>query len=186
MNDSEIVHLFQNSDATKERAFNLLLATYQRSMYLQIRRMIISHDDTQDVLQNVCIKIWKGLSAFKQESKLSTWIYRICYNESINFIQAQKKIKRLLYDPTEDENKRANIIESTLRAEPYFNADELQVKFQTAINLLPEKQKAVFMMKYYDDITYEEMAAIMDTSVGALKASYHHAVKKIEQFLKLD
>ncbi|MCB0762425.1 MAG: sigma-70 family RNA polymerase sigma factor [Flavobacteriales bacterium] len=162
----------------RERAFSDMVKKYQQSVYYFVRRMVVDHDDANDVAQNVFIKAWKGLDGFRGDAQLSTWLYRIAHNESVSFIQREQRIAGISLD------RIAHELPSTLRADKHYSGDEIQMKLQTAIALLPEKQKAVFIMKYYDDKTYDEMSAITGTSVGALKASYHHAVKKIEQFLR--
>lgn len=142
--------------------------------------MVINHDDTDDVLQNTFIKIYRNIDSFKGESSLFSWIYRIAINESITFLNARAKRKGI-----GDSELRENLVKN-LRADTYFDGDEIQLKLQRAVATLPEKQKLVFNMKYFEALTYEEISEILDTSVGALKASYHHAVKKIEQFLTTD
>ena len=140
--------------------------------------MVLIHEDADDVTQNIFIKIFQNLSSFRNESKLSSWIFRIAYNESINFIQ--KRAKEIHCSSDE---YTLDIVES-LEQDQYYTGDEIDLKLQKAIAKLPEKQRVIFMMKYYDELKYDEMSIILDTSVGALKASYHHAVKKIEQFIK--
>lgn len=185
MTDKELIDLFQ-VDASKERAFNFLVKKYQQKIYYQIRRMVIHHEDSNDVMQNVFIKVWSGLHSFRQEAQLSTWLYKIAYNETMSFLAKRKRERTSSYELNLSSENQNHSIENTLRADPYFNADEVEIKFQTAINLLPDKQKIVFNMKYFDELKYEEMSAILNTSVGALKASFHHAVKKIEEYLKKD
>ena len=142
--------------------------------------MVLDHDDANDIAQNTFIKAWKGLDNFRSESKFSTWLYRIATNESITFLHKQKKIKGIPFEDVE------HALSSSLEADVHYNGDEIQRKLQTAIANLPNKQKAVFIMKYYEEKKYKEISDITGTSVGALKASYHHAVKKIEDFLTLD
>ena len=142
--------------------------------------------DAMDVLQNVFIKVWTSIENFRQEAQLSTWLYRISYNETMTFISKRKKENTFSFEKNEEAEKKNNNIKNTLKSDEYFDGDEIQLKLQTAIGLLPDKQKIVFTMRYYDEIKYEEMAEILQTSVGALKASYHHAVKKIEEYLKKD
>ena len=140
----------------------------------------MSHDDTDDVLQNTFIKIWKGLQNFRSDAKLFTWMYRIATNESLTFIaDKQKKILGFANGEVED------MLLANLEADEYFDGDQAQLELQKAILKLPEKQRLVFNMKYFDELKYEEISEILETSVGALKASYHHAVKKIESFLNL-
>jgi len=174
--DKELLEKFKN-EATRSYAFNLLIRKYQKSIYWHVRRIVIDHDDANDVVQNAFIKVWKGLENFRADSKLFTWLYRIATNESLTFL---KQKRTHFFIPMVDvENQLANSLEDN----DYFNGDEIQLKLQKAILTLPKKQRVVFNMKYYDEMKYEEMAEILNTSVGALKASYHHAVKKIEKFL---
>jgi RNA polymerase sigma-70 factor (ECF subfamily) len=185
MTDKEILDLFTEK-ANKEKAFNLLVTKYQQKIYYQIRRILIHHEDTNDVMQNVFIKVWTSIENFRQEAQLSTWLYRISYNETMAFISKRKKENTFSFEENEEAEKKNNSIKNTLKSDEDFDGDEIQLKLQTAIGLLPDKQKIVFTMRYYDEIKYEEMAEILHTSVGALKASYHHAVKKIEEYLKND
>ncbi len=175
--DQELLKKFKNTD-TKHYAFNLLVRKYQKKIYWHIRRIVIDHDDANDVVQNTFIKSWNGLEGFKEESQLFTWLYRIATNESITFLNKKKKNLRVSFDDVQ------HTLSRTLQDDNFFNGDEIQLKLQKAILTLPEKQRIVFNMKYYDDLKYEEISDILGTSVGALKASYHHAVKKIEEFLK--
>ncbi|MEN9876181.1 MAG: hypothetical protein RLZZ529_1178 [Bacteroidota bacterium] len=162
---------------TQNEAFQKLLHTYQRPLYHHIRNIVLNHDDTDDVLQNTFIKIFQNLKNFKGESKLFSWMYRIATNESLTFI---KQKARKLKVSTEELNTKSI---DNLVSDVYFEGDEIQLKLQKAIALLPTKQQLVFKMKYFEELKYEEIAAILDTSVGALKASYHHAVKKIEAYV---
>lgn len=163
---------------TQNTAFQKLVFLYQKQLYNQIRSIVIDHDDAHDVLQNTFIKVFHNLSSFKGESKLFSWIYRIATNEAITFINKKaKKNKITNYEVVE---KLINNLESDV----YFEGDEIQLKLQKAIATLPEKQQLVFKMKYFEELKYEELSKILDTSVGSLKASYHHAVKKIENYLK--
>jgi len=162
---------------TQNTAFNSLVQQYSRPLYNHIRGMVIYHDDTDDVLQNTFIKIFKNLENFKGDSKLFTWMYRIATNEALTFL-SQKARKNNL-QPGEVQEKAMN----NLQADEYFEGDALQLKLQKAVTSLPEKQQLVFRMKYFEDMKYEDMSEILGTSVGALKASYHHAVKKIEDYI---
>ena len=162
---------------TQNEAFQKLLHTYQRPLYHHIRNIVLNHDDPDDVLQNTFIKIFQNLKNFKGESKLFSWMYRIATNESLTFI---KQKARKLKVSTEELNTKSI---DNLVSDVYFEGDEIQLKLQKAISLLPTKQQLVFKMKYFEELKYEEIAAILDTSVGALKASYHHAVKKIEAYV---
>ena len=162
---------------SKEAAFRELLQLYKERLYWHIRKIVISHDDADDVLQNTFIKVYRSIDKFKGESKLFSWLYRIATNESITFIN--KNAKRLQIS---NEEQKSNVI-NNLTADVYFEGDEIQLKLQKAIASLPEKQQIVFNMKYFDNIKYKDMADILKTSEGALKASYHIAVKKIETYL---
>ena len=164
----------------EEIAFNQLVLKYQERLYWHIRKIVIEHDDADDVLQNTMIKIWRSLATFRSESGLFTWLYRIATNEALSFLK-QKKKKTLA--PWVDVDQQMS---ESLEADPWFNGDEIQLKLQQAILKLPEKQRIVFNMRYFDEVKYEEMSEILGTSVGALKASYHHAVKKIESMLEGD
>lgn len=162
---------------TREVAFRQLLAQYSRPLYSHIRTIVISHDDTDDVLQNVFIKIFQNLKNFKGESKLFSWMYRIATNESITFINQRAKKGGI----TNEEVLQKAV--NNLHADSYFEGDALQLKLQQAVASLPEKQQLVFKMRYFEDHKYEDLSEMLGTSVGALKASYHHAVKKIEDYI---
>lgn len=162
----------------REPAFRLLISTYKERLYWHIRKIVLNHEDADDILQNSLIKIWNGLDSFRAESSLFTWLYRIATNESITFLNQRKR--RMLPGL----NEGNEFLVDNLESDPYFDGDEWQMLLQKAIAVLPDKQRLVFNMKYFDEIKYEDMAKILDTSVGALKASYHHAVKKVEEFLK--
>lgn len=165
---------------TQNEAFQQLLLQYQKPLYNHIRNIVLNHDDTDDVLQNTFIKVFQNLKNFKGESKLFSWIYRIATNEAITFInQKAKKNGRT------SEELQSKVVDN-LQADVYFDGDAVQIKLQKAIHLLPEKQQLVFKMKYFEEIKYEDMSEILGTSVGALKASYHHAVKKIELYMTTD
>ena len=171
--ESEIVE-GAKSPGKEEQAFNQLVLKYQERLYWHIRKIVISHEDADDVLQNTLVKVWKSLPGFRSDSGLFTWLYRIATNESLTLLK-QKKWRIL--SPWGDEEQR---LSDQLEADPFFDGDEASLKLQKAILKLPEKQRLVFNMKYFDEMKYEEMSAILGTSVGALKASYHHAVKKLE------
>ena len=175
--DSEILTKFAQEN-TRDEAFRLLLTKYQQKVYWHIRRMVISHDDTDDLVQDVFLKVWKSLSNFRNDSQLYTWLYRIATNESITFLK-RKKIRNSVSIDDDDGKKMVK----TLAESPYFDGDKAQMKLQKALLTLPEKQRLVFNMKYFDDLKYEDISEILGTSVGALKASFHIAVKKIEQQL---
>ncbi|HPF11306.1 MAG TPA: sigma-70 family RNA polymerase sigma factor [Flavobacteriaceae bacterium] len=162
----------------KDSAFNYLVSQYKERLYWHIRKMVLDHDDADDVLQNTFIKIFRNIEQFKEESKLYTWMYRIATNEAITFIN--KKAKKHMVSSEELQQQAL----TRLEADVYFEGTEIQLKLQKAIASLPEKQRLVFNMKYFDDLTYEELSGILDTSVGGLKSSYHLAVKKITEFLQ--
>lgn len=174
--DQELLQQF-NDHATKERAFELIIKKYQERLYWHIRRMVVDHEDANDVLQNMFIKVWRGLENFREESQLYTWLYRIATNESLSFIAKEKKKQAISIDQ-EDQ-----VYINKLKSDSHFDANKLEWKLQLAIQSLPEKQKQAFILRYYDEMPYEEMSRILDTSVGALKANYHHAAKKIEEFI---
>lgn len=163
--------------STREQAFRTLVSRYKERLYWHIRRMVLDHDDTDDVLQNTFIKIYTHIDGFKGESALFSWMYRIATNEALSFL----KSKARKYNLT-DEALQSQMVEQ-LTADVYFEGDEIQLKLQKAIATLPEKQRLVFNMKYFENMKYEDISEIIDTSVGALKASYHHAVKKIEAYV---
>jgi len=177
--DSELLELFRKGD-NPNYAFNLLIRKYQKQVYWHVRRIIIDHDDSNDVVQNTFIKAWKNLDGFREDAQLYTWLYRIATNESINFL---KQKRSWFFIPLKDVESQ---LVNTLLNDPYFNGNEIQLQLQKAILTLPEKQRIVFNMKYFEGIKYEDMSVILGTSVGALKASYHIAVKKIEKILKGD
>ena len=176
--DQKILDHILNKDW--EQAFKLLVKDYHQRVYWQIRRMLLIHEDADDIAQNVFIKIYQNLNSFKNESKLSTWIFRITYNETINFIHKNAKEQNVSF-----EDYSMNIADD-LSTDEYYTGDEIELKLQKAIASLPEKQRVVFMMKYYDEMKYSEMSQLLGTSEGALKASYHLAVKKIAEFFKLN
>ncbi len=175
--DRELLILFRNPDQ-KNYAFDLIVRKYQERLYWHIRKIVIKHEDTDDLLQNSFIKAWKGLEKFREESQLFTWLYRIATNEALSFL---KEKRRKFFLPLVDVERE---LSSNLESDGYFSGDELQLKLQKAILTLPEKQRIVFNMRYYDGMKYEDMSKVLDTSVGALKASYHHAAKKIETIIK--
>lgn len=177
MSDQEIVQLCLDP-LHRERGYKLLLSAYSKKIYWHIRRMVTDHDDANDVVQNVFIKVWKGLSDFRADSKLYTWLFRIATNEAITFINEKYRRSSVALDSGQAEHIQH------LTHDAWFDGDETQKLLQHAIDSLPDKQKQVFVMRYYDELKYEEMEAILGTSTGALKASFHHAVKKVEQFLK--
>jgi len=176
VDDAEILSKFQD-EKTRNTAFNLLLKKYQQKIYWHIRRMVIDHDDADDIAQDVFVKVWKNLPGFRADAQLYTWMYRIATNECITFLNKKKAKNNVSLDDVD------STLGDTLAASSYFDGDKAQRKLQEAILTLPDKQRLVFNMKYYEDMKYEEISDVVGTSVGALKASFHLAVKKIEAFL---
>ena len=176
LDDTELLQQFR-VDATKERAFTAILKKYREKLYWHIRRMVVDHEDANDVLQNMFVKAWKGLENFREDSRLYTWLYRIATNESLTFLEQQKRRATVSMD--EEESGLSNKV----KADSNFDGNKLEWKLQLAVQQLPEKQKAVFNLRYYEEMPYNEMSKVLETSEGALKASYHHAVKKIEDYI---
>jgi RNA polymerase sigma factor (sigma-70 family) len=176
VSDNELLVQFRNP-ATKEQAYTAIIKKYQEKLYWHIRRMVVDHDDANDVLQNVLIRVWKGLENFREDSQLYTWLYRIATNESLTFLEQQKKKSTVSLSDVETG------LSNKIKADQNFDANKLEWKLQLAIQQLPEKQRVVFSLRYYEEMPYEEMSRVLETSEGALKASYHHAVKKIEDYI---
>lgn len=174
--EETLVQKLQQKD-TQSKAFEILVNTYKERLYWHIRRIVLNHDDTDDVLQNTFIKVYSNIDSFKGNSKLYSWIYRIATNESLTFLQAKSRKLGL-----SSEELQGKLVDN-LRSDVYFDGDEIQLKLQQAIATLPEKQKLIFNMKYFQEMKYEEISEILETTVGGLKASYHLASKKIESFL---
>jgi RNA polymerase sigma-70 factor (ECF subfamily) len=174
--DTELLLQFRDPD-TKEKAFTAIIKKYQEKLYWHIRRMVVEHEDANDVLQNVFIRVWNGLENFREDSQLYTWLYRIATNECLSYLEQQKRKSSLSLDEMESG------LSNKVIADKYFDPNKLEWKLQLAIQQLPEKQRIVFTLRYYDEMPYEEMSRVLDTSEGALKASYHHAVKKIEDYI---
>ena len=175
-NEREVLALLQN-ESTQKQGFELVVRQYSEQLYWQIRRLVLSHEDANDLLQNTFLKAWVNIDYFRAEAKLSTWLYRIALNECLTFLNKQRaEAKVSLDDPEADMVQR-------LESDSYSSGDRIQRTLQKALMSLPEKQRMVFNLKYYEEMKYEDMSEIFGTSVGALKASYHHAVKKIEKFL---
>ncbi|MCH8903688.1 MAG: sigma-70 family RNA polymerase sigma factor [Bacteroidetes bacterium] len=174
--DQEILEKFA-VESTQQFAFNLLVKKYQEKLYWHVRRMVINHEDTNDLIQEIFIKVWKNLHKFRGDSKLYTYLYRIATNETLTFLN---KKKRKYFLPLSNVEKK---LEEELVASTSFDPDKLELKLQKAILSLPTKQRLIFNMRYYDDLSYEEISQMVNTSVGALKASYHHAAKKVEKFI---
>ena len=178
-NEKELIANLK-SVSNRERAFKSLVESYQERLYWHIRKIVLNHDDTDDILQNVFIKVWKNIDGFREDSTLFTWLFRIATNESLTFLQKHQRHSAFSM------NEMGDFLAESLESDVYFDGDEIQKKLQLAIVRLPEKQRLVFNMKYFDEMKYEEMSEILQTSVGALKASFHFAVKKIEEFLDED
>ncbi len=177
MENENIIQLLKDK-STRTKAFSSVVKKYQEQLYWLIRKMVLSHDDANDVLQNTFLKAWSGLDSFRGDSQISTWLHRIAVNETFTFL-SNAQVKNAV-NMVDIENMMARNLQSD---QHYFSGDEIQLKLQKAILTLPPKQRLVFNMKYFEERKYEEMEEILGTSAGALKASYHHAVKKIEQFL---
>jgi RNA polymerase sigma factor (sigma-70 family) len=180
LSDSEILVQFQD-ETKRQQAFTELIKKYQQKIYWHIRKMVIDHDDADDVVQESFIKIWQGLQNFRADAQLYTWIYRIATNESLNFLQKKRRKNHVPLE-ADDSLDLLDTLQSGIDND-YISGDEIQLKLQKALLQLPDKQRLVFNMKYFDDLKYEEIAEITGTSVGALKSSYHIAVKKIEEEL---
>jgi RNA polymerase sigma factor (sigma-70 family) len=176
LDDATLLAQFKDP-ATKERGYTRIIKKYQEKLYWHIRRMVVEHEDANDVLQNMFIKVWNGLDNFREDSQLYTWMYRIATNESLTFLEQQKRKSTLSL--SDEESGLSNKV----KASEHFDANKLEWKLQVAIQQLPEKQRVVFNLRYYDEMPYEKMSKVLETSEGALKASYHHAVKKIEDFI---
>ncbi|MFK5982532.1 MAG: RNA polymerase sigma factor [Flavobacteriaceae bacterium] len=175
--EKELVSALQTEEQS-EKAFRILVSEYKERLYWHIRKIVLSHDDTDDVLQNTFIKVYRNISKFQGDSKLYTWMYRIATNESITFLKKKAKQKNITIEEVKEQ------IISNLESDVYFEGDEIQIKLQKAIATLPQKQQLVFNMKYFEEHTYDDLSEILGTSVGGLKSSYHIAVKKITAFLK--
>jgi RNA polymerase sigma-70 factor (ECF subfamily) len=175
--DKELLEQFRN-EGTRNSVFNSILSKYQKRLYWHIRKMVIDHDDTDDILQNTFIKAWRNLEGFREDAQLYTWLYRIATNECLTFLNKKKNNNTISINEVEYG------LHEKVDSEKNYTGEEIQRKLQKAILTLPEKQRLVFNMKYFDAMKYEEMSVVLETSVGALKASYHHAVKKIEAHIK--
>lgn len=176
--EQEILALLHQGATT--RAFQLLVKEYSRRIYWHVRHMLNDHEDSNDVVQNVFIKIWENLAGFRGDAKLYTWIYRIASNEALNFLQQKKRKLRLVQEAAEEGGQQDH------QTSPNPDGEVVYARLQNAIQQLPEKQRLVFNLRYFEEMPYEEMARVTETSIGALKASYHHAVKKMEELLKAD
>lgn len=177
--DKELVEQFREGDSPSY-AFNLIVRKYQERVYWHIRKMVICHEDANDLVQDVFVKAWKGLENFREDSQLFTWLYRIATNETLTFLKKKKKKQALHLGDVEYE------LSNKLESDEYFTGNALQLKLQKAVLTLPEKQRLVFNMRYFDELKYEDMSDILGTSSGALKASYHYAVQKVKKYLEED
>lgn len=178
-NEEDIVKQLRDPDYQR-KAFETVVKMYGEKLYWQIRKMVLAHEDANDLLQNTFMKAWSNLEYFRGEAKLSTWLYKIAINECITFLNRQRVLNAVSIDDAD------TFLLEKLKGDEYFDGDSAQLKLQEAILSLPEKQRLVFILKYYEEMKYEEMSEILGTSVGGLKASYHHAVKKVEEFLTTD
>ncbi len=176
MEDKDLLFKIRNPD-TRSYGFNLLVRAYQQRVYWHVRKMVIDHDDADDLTQEIFIKVHKAIDTFREDSQLFTWIYRIATNECLTFLN---KKRRRFFLPIED---ISNQLSAKIDSAPDISGEDIQKKLQKALLKLPDKQRLVFNMKYFEDMTYEDMSEITNTSVGALKASFHHAVKKIEEYI---
>ncbi len=174
--EQELLQMLRNPQ-TQRQAFGIIVKQYSEQLYWQVRRIVLNHDDADDVMQNALMKAWNSIGAFRSESKLSTWLYRIVINESLDFVRRQKNLTTVSSD------NEATGVAAQLMADRYFDGDEAQARLQEAIARLPEVQRTVFNLRYYDDMKYSEISRVLNTSEGALKASYHIAVKKISEYL---
>lgn len=177
LSEKELLSMLRNPQ-TQRQAFGIIVKQYSEQLYWQVRRIVLNHDDADDVMQNAMLKAWNNIDSFRSDSKLSTWLYRIVINESLDFVRKNKRITSVSTD-----NEMTGLA-NTLMADRYFDGDEAQAKLQAAIALLPDVQRTVFNLRYYDDMKYSEISRILNTSEGALKASYHIAVKKIAEYFK--
>ena len=176
LDDQELLRQFKDP-SSKEKGFTGIIKKYQEKLYWHIRRMVVDHEDANDVLQNMFIKVWNALDNFREDSQLYTWLYRIATNESLSYIEQQKKRASVSLGDVE------NGLSNKLKAEKNYDSNKIEWKLQMAMQQLPEKQRVVFNLRYYDEMPYQEMSVVLETSEGALKASYHHAVKKIEDYI---
>jgi len=176
LSDEELILMFREP-SSQNKAFELLVRKYQEQLYWVVRRLVMDHDDSNDIIQNVFIKVWNNLGTFREDSKLYTWLYRIAVNESLGFLNSKRM---RIFVPLGDVE---NMLNQKLADDNFFKGDEIQLMLQKAILALPEKQRIVFNLRYYNEMPYEKMSEVLGTSVGALKASYHLAMKKVEKSL---
>ncbi len=181
MEESFIIEKLK-AEETRKYGFNLLVKEYQQRVYWHIRKMVIDHEDSDDIMQEVFIKVWKNLDKFREDSSLFTWIYRIATNECLGFLKKKKRRFFLpIHDVTSELTSKLSSSENVL-----LDGNAIEIKLQKALLALPDKQRIVFNMRYYDEMSFAEIAEITQTSVGALKASYHHAAKKVEKLVQID
>ena len=176
MEDKDIIELYRSGQ--EERAFALIVKNYSEKLYWHVRRFTVSHEDADDILQDVFIKVWAALPSFREESRLFTWLYRIATNEALNWNRKAHVKAAMQFESLGKQ------LDDRIDSDPYFNGDELQRELQKAINRLPARQKEVFMLRYFDELPYEDISEILGTSTSSLKASYHHAYEKIKDALK--
>ena len=176
LDDNELLMQFKDP-SSRERGFTNIIKKYQEKLYWHIRRIVVQHEDANDVLQNMFIKVWNALDNFREDSQLYTWLYRIATNESLTFLEQQKRRASVSLGDVE------NGLSNKLKADKNYDSSKIEWKLQLAMQQLPEKQRVVFNLRYYDEMPYQEMSRVLETSEGALKASYHHAVKKIEDYI---
>src|SRR6186997_420994 len=174
--DSELLLQFRNP-ITKEKAYTTLIKKYQEKLYWHVRRMVIEHEDANDVLQNVLIRVWNGLQNFREDSQLYTWLYRVATNECLTYLEQQKKRSSVSLSDVESG------LENKIKSDKHFDANKVEWKLQLAIQQLPDKQRVVFGLRYFDEMPYEEMSRVLETSEGAINPSYQQAVKKIEDYM---
>jgi len=177
--DAQLIEMLRD-ESKRRKAFNMLVDEYSERLYWQIRKMVLSHDDANDILQNTFLKSWSNIEQFRGDSRLSTWLFKIAINETYTFLNKERQKNQSNFTDLED------TLVQNLEGDPWFSGDEAVLKLQKAILTLPDKQRLVFNMKYYNEMKYEEISEVLGTSVGALKASYHYAVQKIEAFLALE
>ena len=176
ISDQELI-INLRTEGNRNRAFQELVLKYQERLYWHVRKIVLNHEDADDVLQNTFMKVWKNIGQFREESSLFTWLYRIATNESLTFLNSRKKHSLVSMNDVSD------TLKNRLEADAYYDGSDVSKKLQQAILTLPEKQRLVFNMRYFEEMPYQEMSEILDTSVGALKASFHHATKKVEEYI---
>lgn len=174
--EQELIHNLRQ-ESKRDQAFGELVSRYQERLYWHIRRIVLNHEDSDDVLQNTFLKVWKNIDSFREQSSLYTWLYRIATNEAITFINSRKRQSLLSFQEVN------TFLLNRMEADQYFEGNDIREKLEKAILRLPDKQRVVFNMRYFEEMPYQQMSEILDTTVGALKASFHHAMKKVEEYL---